>query len=250
MFHPLNWIYLYDADVFFQFSILIRILDLISDPNQSRDSFIVIKLDTLYIGEGYILSLWISSTIHLIGYIIKLQMLSFNFELRPPLAPLVGGEHISLGKHVIGVHINSKDAYGREKHDALRIRALWHRNSELCPPPAPPIRGEHISLGKYVIGVHIHSKDAYGRAEHDAHKIWALRHRNSELRPPPAPPVRGEHISLWKLVIGVHIHSKDAYGRSEHDAHKIWAYDTAILSYARHQLPLFEESRSPWESML
>ena len=33
----LNWIYLYDADSFFQFSILIRILDLISDPNQSRD---------------------------------------------------------------------------------------------------------------------------------------------------------------------------------------------------------------------
>ena len=50
--HSLNWIYLYDADVFFQFSILIRILDLISDPNKSRDSLIVIKLDTLYIGEG------------------------------------------------------------------------------------------------------------------------------------------------------------------------------------------------------
>ena len=32
----------YDADVFFQFSILIRILDLISDPNQSRDSYILI----------------------------------------------------------------------------------------------------------------------------------------------------------------------------------------------------------------
>ena len=27
-------------------------------------------------------------------------------------------------------------------------------------------------------------------------------------------------------------------------------YDTAILSYARHQLPLLEESISPWESML
>ena len=38
-YHSLNWIYLYDADVFFQFSIMIRILDLISDPNQSRDSY-------------------------------------------------------------------------------------------------------------------------------------------------------------------------------------------------------------------
>ena len=79
-YHSLNWVYLYDADVFFQFSILIRILDLISDPNQSRDSLIVIKLDTLYIGEGYILSLWISVTIHLIGYIYMMQMFSFNFR--------------------------------------------------------------------------------------------------------------------------------------------------------------------------
>ena len=76
-YHFLNWVYLYDADVFFQFSILIRILDLISDPNQSRDSFIVIKLDTLYLGEGFILSLWISVTIHLIGYIYVMQMFSF-----------------------------------------------------------------------------------------------------------------------------------------------------------------------------
>ena len=27
-------------------------------------------------------------------------------------------------------------------------------------------------------------------------------------------------------------------------------YDIAILSYARHQLPLLEESISPWGSML
>ena len=47
---------LYDADVFFQFSILIRILDLISDPNQPRDSFIVIKLDSLSIREEFVRS--------------------------------------------------------------------------------------------------------------------------------------------------------------------------------------------------
>ena len=49
-------------------------------PESARDSFIVIKLDTLYIGEGYILSLWISVTIHLIGYIYMMQMFSFNFR--------------------------------------------------------------------------------------------------------------------------------------------------------------------------
>ena len=43
-YHPLNWIYLYDADVFFQFSILIRILELISGPNQSRHSYIIQKI--------------------------------------------------------------------------------------------------------------------------------------------------------------------------------------------------------------
>ena len=35
-----------DADVFLQFPILIRILDLISVPNHSRDSFILIKFNT------------------------------------------------------------------------------------------------------------------------------------------------------------------------------------------------------------
>ena len=42
-------------------------------------------------------------------------------KLRPPPAPPVRREHISLGKHVIGVHIHSKDAYGREEHDAHKI---------------------------------------------------------------------------------------------------------------------------------
>ena len=46
-YHPLNWIYLYVADVFFQFSILIRILDLISCPNQSRHSYIKQKIGYL-----------------------------------------------------------------------------------------------------------------------------------------------------------------------------------------------------------
>ena len=44
----LNWTYLYDADVFLQFRVMIRVLELISVPNHSRDSFILIKLNTLY----------------------------------------------------------------------------------------------------------------------------------------------------------------------------------------------------------
>ena len=42
----LNWIYLNDADDFLQFPILIRILDLISVPKHTRDSFILIKFNT------------------------------------------------------------------------------------------------------------------------------------------------------------------------------------------------------------
>ena len=46
--NSLDWTYLYDADVFLQFRVLIRVLELISVPNRSRDSFILIKLNTLY----------------------------------------------------------------------------------------------------------------------------------------------------------------------------------------------------------
>ena len=45
--NSLNWTYLYDADVFLQFRVLIRVLELISVPNHSRDSFILIKFNTL-----------------------------------------------------------------------------------------------------------------------------------------------------------------------------------------------------------
>ena len=45
--HLINWTYLYDADGFLQFRVLIRVLELISVPNESRDSFILIKIHTL-----------------------------------------------------------------------------------------------------------------------------------------------------------------------------------------------------------
>ena len=44
--NSLSWIQLNDSDGFLQFPFLIRILDLISVPNHSRDSFIVIKFNT------------------------------------------------------------------------------------------------------------------------------------------------------------------------------------------------------------
>ena len=53
-FKYLNWRYLYEADVFLQFRVLIRVLEPISVPNQSRDSFILIKLNTLSTGEEFV----------------------------------------------------------------------------------------------------------------------------------------------------------------------------------------------------
>ena len=47
--YSLNWIYLYDADGFLQFRVLIRVLQPISVPNESRDSFILIEFNTLSI---------------------------------------------------------------------------------------------------------------------------------------------------------------------------------------------------------
>ena len=46
--NSLNWTYLYDADGFLQFRNLILVKELISVPNHSRDSFILIKFNTLY----------------------------------------------------------------------------------------------------------------------------------------------------------------------------------------------------------
>ena len=50
--NSLNWTYLYDADGFLQFRGLIRVLEPISVPNESRDSFILIKFNTLSLMEG------------------------------------------------------------------------------------------------------------------------------------------------------------------------------------------------------
>ena len=56
--NSLNWTYLYDADGFLEFRVLIRVLELISVPNESRDSFILIKINTLSIWREIISVHW------------------------------------------------------------------------------------------------------------------------------------------------------------------------------------------------
>ena len=45
LFNSINWSYPYDADAIFQFRILNRILDVISIPNPSKDSLIIINFE-------------------------------------------------------------------------------------------------------------------------------------------------------------------------------------------------------------
>ena len=62
--NSLNWTYLYDAGGFLQFRVLIRVLELISAMNQSKDSFILIKFNTLFIWREIVsvhLSQWCNS---------------------------------------------------------------------------------------------------------------------------------------------------------------------------------------------
>ena len=57
---PLNRTYLYDADVIPSISgfIFSRVLELISVPNESRDSFILIKFYTLSIWREIVIVHW------------------------------------------------------------------------------------------------------------------------------------------------------------------------------------------------
>ena len=75
----LNQTYLYDADVFLQFRVLIRLLVPISVPNHSRDSLIQFKLNTLYTCKECIMPIGVSGIFHLIRHIFMMQMFSINF---------------------------------------------------------------------------------------------------------------------------------------------------------------------------
>ena len=50
-YNSLNWLNLYDADAFCQFRVLSRILDVISIPNPTRDSFIITKFEYFTLKE-------------------------------------------------------------------------------------------------------------------------------------------------------------------------------------------------------
>ena len=75
----LNWTYPYDSDVFLQFRVLIRILEPICVPNQSRDSFTLIKLNALSTGAELLTSSGNRVLSISIGHILMKQIFFFNF---------------------------------------------------------------------------------------------------------------------------------------------------------------------------
>ena len=83
--HSINWCnslncaYLYDADGFLQFRLLIRVLELISVPNESWYSYILIKFNTLTQWSEIVWSIRFTGVIHLIGHNFMMQVDSFNF---------------------------------------------------------------------------------------------------------------------------------------------------------------------------
>ena len=77
--NSLNCAYLYDADGFLQFRLLIWVLELISVPNESWDSYILIKFKTLTQWSEIVWSIRFTGVIHLIVHIFMMQMDSFNF---------------------------------------------------------------------------------------------------------------------------------------------------------------------------
>ena len=78
-YNSLIWTYLYDADVFNQFRVLIRLLEPISVPIYSRDSFNLLN-STLCTHANCVLGpIGVSGMFHLIRHIFMMQMFSFNF---------------------------------------------------------------------------------------------------------------------------------------------------------------------------
>ena len=78
--NSLFWTQPNDADVFLQFPILIRILDLISVPNHSKDSIILIIFTLSPHGGRLLVSIRVSRVIHIIGFSLMIQMVFFNFR--------------------------------------------------------------------------------------------------------------------------------------------------------------------------
>ena len=76
--HLIGHIFMMQMDSFL-LRVLIRVLELISVPNHSRDSFTLIKFNTLSSCPEIVSVFGVSGVVHLIGHTFMMQMDSFNF---------------------------------------------------------------------------------------------------------------------------------------------------------------------------
>ena len=79
--NSLNWIQLNDADDLLQFPIVILNLDLISVPNHSKDSHILLIFTLSPHGGRLLVSIRVSGLIHFIGSSLMMHMVFSNFRI-------------------------------------------------------------------------------------------------------------------------------------------------------------------------
>ena len=117
--NSLNWTYLYDAGGFLQFRVLIRVLELISAMNQSKDSFILIKFNTLFIWREIVsvhLSQWCNSLnwtyLYDAGGFLQFRVLIRVLELISILNQskdsfiLIKFNTLSIWREIVSVHLS------------------------------------------------------------------------------------------------------------------------------------------------
>ena len=151
-FNSLNWTYLLDADGFLQFRVLIRVRELISVPNESRDSFILIKFNTLSLWREIVSvhwSLWCNSLNWTYLYdaygflqfrvLFRVrELISVPNESRDSLI-LIKFNTLSIWREIVSVHwslwCNSLNwTYLYDSYGFLQFRVLI-RVRELIPVP-------------------------------------------------------------------------------------------------------------------
>ena len=99
--NSLFWIQPNDADVFLQFPILIRILDLISVLNHSKDSIILIIFTLCPHGGILLVSIRVSRVIHLIGYSLMMQIFFIQFPILIRILDLISVPNHSKGSYIL-----------------------------------------------------------------------------------------------------------------------------------------------------
>ena len=88
-YNSLNWAYLYDADVFFKFWVQFRILELISAPNQPRDSLNLFRMDTMSLGDEYVVVIGKSYNISLNSrYLLDVDVF-FQFSVQTRILDII-----------------------------------------------------------------------------------------------------------------------------------------------------------------